>query len=112
MCVIEYKLILSSSIICRMLNVLRVPNSIYCYKVYAEHLLEPLLRTIFALSGPRTTILVNSFADTWEASYILVLEALVTIFIFLSGISCSWAMRSDPQPSMNKCWPCGRAILK
>lgn len=109
----EYKFILSSSNICRMLNVLRVQTSIYCYKVYAEHLLEPLLRTIFALSGPRTTILVNSFAVTWEASYILLaLEALVTVFIFLSGISCSWAMRSDPQPSMNKCWPCGRAILK
>ncbi|RVW82816.1 Protein-lysine methyltransferase METTL21D [Vitis vinifera] len=27
--------------------------------VYAEHLLDPLLRTIFALSGPKTTILVN-----------------------------------------------------
>ncbi|KAI4334344.1 hypothetical protein L6164_019047 [Bauhinia variegata] len=27
--------------------------------VYAEHLLEPLLQTIFALSGPRTTILLG-----------------------------------------------------
>ncbi|KAK0603104.1 hypothetical protein LWI29_001486 [Acer saccharum] len=27
--------------------------------VYAEHLLEPLLRTIFALSGPKTTILLG-----------------------------------------------------
>ncbi|KAJ8751393.1 hypothetical protein K2173_016593 [Erythroxylum novogranatense] len=27
--------------------------------VYAEHLLEPLLRTLFALSGPKTTILVG-----------------------------------------------------
>lgn len=27
--------------------------------VYAEHLLEPLLQTLFALSGPRTTILLG-----------------------------------------------------
>ncbi|KAJ9699289.1 hypothetical protein PVL29_008069 [Vitis rotundifolia] len=27
--------------------------------VYAEHLLDPLLRTIFALSGPKTTILMG-----------------------------------------------------
>ena len=29
------------------------------FKVYVEHLLEPLLQTILALSGPRTTIMVR-----------------------------------------------------
>lgn len=33
-------------------------NILMCYKVYAEHLLEPLLQTMLALSGPKTTILV------------------------------------------------------
>ncbi|PWA57623.1 Nicotinamide N-methyltransferase-like protein [Artemisia annua] len=31
----------------------------FYYKVYAEHLLEPLLQTMLALSGPRTTILIG-----------------------------------------------------
>nr|GMD67226.1 protein N-lysine methyltransferase METTL21A isoform X1 [Ipomoea batatas] len=30
-----------------------------CDVVYAEHLLEPLLQTILALSGPKTTILLG-----------------------------------------------------
>ncbi|PWA75199.1 hypothetical protein CTI12_AA126160 [Artemisia annua] len=31
----------------------------FYFKVYAEHLLEPLLQTMLALSGPRTTILIG-----------------------------------------------------
>ncbi|KAJ7981052.1 Protein N-lysine methyltransferase [Quillaja saponaria] len=35
--------------------------------VYAEHLLEPLLQTIFALSGPKTTILV--MLQMWKRNF-------------------------------------------
>lgn len=34
--------------------------------VYAEHLLEPLLQTMLALSGPKTTILVNNRSTTFN----------------------------------------------
>ncbi|XP_016508074.1 uncharacterized protein LOC107825699 isoform X1 [Nicotiana tabacum] len=47
--------------------------------VYAEHLLEPLLQTIFALSGPKTTILLGheirstnvheKMLDMWKSNF-------------------------------------------
>lgn len=47
--------------------------------VYAEHLLEPLLQTLFALSGPRTTVLLGyeirstnvheQMMDMWKSNF-------------------------------------------
>lgn len=82
LCVIAYTLIFNCNI-SGMLKCAKSSSSIYCYKVYSEHLLEPLLQTLFALSGPRTTILVSSFADIWEATSFLFWKLFSPLSYFL-----------------------------
>lgn len=62
-------------------------NYLFCcisLKVYVEHLLEPLLQTILALSGPRTTIMVP--CSTFRLNYALISHSnkvgLFTYFLF------------------------------
>ncbi|KAK3031976.1 hypothetical protein RJ639_036911 [Escallonia herrerae] len=73
--------------------------------VYAEHLLEPLLQTMLALSGPKATILVI-YCDPYP-----LMQDLSSLF-FLYAIPyghpgmlpmtiCRWAMRSVLQMFMN-----------
>lgn len=50
-------------------------SDLFGFKVYAEHLLEPLLQTIFALSGPKTTIMVwylILFVGTFSSKVIMI----------------------------------------
>lgn len=73
--------------------------------VYAEHLLEPLLQTIIALSGPKTTILVLyplMFYITCEIYFLYVNEHVIY----------SWVMKFDQPMSMKRCLRHGRDILR
>lgn len=77
------------------------------FKVYAEHLLYPLLKTIFALSGPKTTILVN-----YLLLFAFVIWNQIHALIFFLCFLYSWDMRFVQLMSMNKCLRCGREILR
>ncbi|KAL5994594.1 hypothetical protein ACLOJK_024647 [Asimina triloba] len=54
--------------------------------VYAEHLLEPLLKTIFALSGPRTTLLVEETPTLFSKRVLFInLTMMLTVLSFQLG---------------------------
>lgn len=91
----------------------------YIYKVYAEHLLEPLLKTMLALSGPKTTILVN---PVFETHYYFTTATcffqnyfgtfLFLLFIFLFMYSCRLGTRFVLPMSMSKCLTYGSKPLR
>lgn len=59
-------------------------------KVYAEHLLEPLLKTIHALAGPKTTIMV------WNITFIHIfpLDIIAGLFIHTCYVKLGYEIRS------------------
>ncbi|KAL5994596.1 hypothetical protein ACLOJK_024649 [Asimina triloba] len=54
--------------------------------VYAEHLLEPLLKTIFALSGPRTTLLVEETPTLFSKRVPFINLTMMLTVVFPAGL--------------------------
>lgn len=51
-------------------------------KVYSEHLLQPLMETIIALSGPKTKIMVIAFTTIQTVLFLLLTIYEVNIVAF------------------------------
>jgi len=66
-------------------------------KVYVDHLLEPLLQTILALSGPRTTIVVcfsTPLLNYAHISYSNLYNSLVYYFVLNLFMKLGYEIRS------------------
>ena len=72
-----------SQIDCRSVSVC---FGVFCLKVYVKHLLEPLLHTILALPGPRTTIMVLTFLLNHDIFLMVNLDSYFVLDLFVTLI--------------------------